>query len=123
MLESFNSRYKELDDNSLLDRFKKTSNPELLGVLYHRYMHLVYGVGLKYLKDPEESKDAVMQIFEKLVISIPNQDIRNFKSWLYTVTKNHCLWLIKNKRLKANVVAVLVESQSGDSPNGEAKTD
>jgi RNA polymerase sigma-70 factor (ECF subfamily) len=52
-------------------------------------MHLGYGVALKYLKDREQSKDAVMQIFEILVDKVPDQDIRNFKSWLYVVTKNH----------------------------------
>jgi RNA polymerase sigma-70 factor (ECF subfamily) len=40
----------------------------------------------------------VMQIFEKLVIELPGQEIRNFKSWLYVLTKNHCLMRIRSQK-------------------------
>ena len=39
----------------------------VLGELYQRYMELVYGVCLKYYKEPETAKDSVMLIFEELV--------------------------------------------------------
>ena len=61
-------------------------------------MHLVYGVCLKYLKNRDESKDAVMQIFEKLIIEIPKQKIENFRSWLYVVTKNYCLMQLRSQK-------------------------
>ncbi len=61
-------------------------------------MHLVYGVCLKYLKDREESKDAVMQIFEKLIIEIPKHNIENFRSWLHVVTKNYCLMQLRSDK-------------------------
>ena len=54
-------------------------------------MDLVYGVCLKYLKEPEEAQDAVMAIFEELVVKLRQHQVENFKSWLYTVAKNHCL--------------------------------
>jgi RNA polymerase sigma-70 factor (ECF subfamily) len=62
-------------------------------------MHLVYGVCLKYFKNREESKDAVMQIFEKLIIEIPKQQIVNFKNWLYVVTRNYCLMQLRSQKL------------------------
>jgi RNA polymerase sigma-70 factor (ECF subfamily) len=61
-------------------------------------MHLVYGVCLKYLKNREEAKDSVMQIFEKLVIEIPKYEIQNFKSWLYVLTRNFCLMKIRSEK-------------------------
>ena len=87
MFGSINSRYQALDDSILLERYKESGNLELLGVLYHRYMHLVFGVALKHLKDPEESKDAVMQIFEKLVEKLKEHEVQSFKPWLYSVTR------------------------------------
>ncbi|GJM29727.1 MAG: DNA-directed RNA polymerase sigma-70 factor [Cyclobacteriaceae bacterium] len=123
MFGSLKSRYEILDDTSLLQRFRETSNLELLGVLYHRYMHLVYGLSLKYLKDPEDSKDAVMQIFENLSTSVANQDIRNFKAWLYTVSKNHCLRVLKNRQLRTNVEAIFMESDEISTLNGEIDDD
>lgn len=50
---------------------------------------------MKYLKNRDDSKDAVMQIFELLITDIPKFEIQNFKSWLYVVTKNHCLMKIR----------------------------
>lgn len=94
-----NSKYNNPDsDSDLLRRYKETGNLEILGELYTNYIHLVYGVCLKYLNDREESKDAVNKIFEKLIIEIPKFEIQNFKSWLYVLTKNHCLMEIR--RLK-----------------------
>ncbi len=88
------------NDALLLSRFIKTGDLEILGELYQPYMPLVYGVCLKYLQDRESSKDAVMQIFEKLIVDIPNHDIQNFKSWLYVVSKNFCLMKIRADKSK-----------------------
>jgi RNA polymerase sigma-70 factor (ECF subfamily) len=91
-------RATEEDDDDLLKRFRKEGDIEILGRLYERYMVLVYGVCLKYLDDREEAKDEVMNIFERLVTAIPGQEINNFKSWLYAVTRNHCLMLLRSRK-------------------------
>ncbi|MCK7461473.1 MAG: sigma-70 family RNA polymerase sigma factor [Sphingobacterium sp.] len=90
-------RKKRIDesDDELLRRFREEGDIESLGLLYEKYMHLVYGVCLKYLESREEAKDEVMNIFEKLVSALPEQDIGNFRTWLYVVTKNHCLMLLQ----------------------------
>ena len=85
-------------DEDLIEEFTLTGNLEVLGELYSGYMHLVYGVCLKYLKDRDESMDAVMQIFEKLIIEIPKQKIENFRSWLHVVTKNFCLMQLRSQK-------------------------
>jgi RNA polymerase sigma-70 factor (ECF subfamily) len=87
---------KKKSDKELIDEFSSSGNLEVLGELYTRYMHLVYGVCLKYLKNREESMDAVMQIFEKLITDIPKQRIENFRSWLYVVVKNYCLTIVRS---------------------------
>jgi RNA polymerase sigma factor (sigma-70 family) len=61
-------------------------------------MDLLYGVCLKYLKQPESAKDAVMQIFEELVQKLPKHEVDNFKSWLYTLAKNHCLMQLRTPK-------------------------
>jgi len=87
-------------DEDLLRKFSESGDLDVLGELYSRYMHLVYGVCLKYLKDRDESQDAVMQIFEKLIIEIPKQKIENFRSWLHVVTKNYCLMQLRSQKTK-----------------------
>ena len=88
---------KSLQDEQLILLFKKTSDSKYIGEIFNRYTHLVYGVCLKYLKDEENSKDAVMQVFEDLHHKLREHDISNFKSWIYSVAKNHCLMEIRKK--------------------------
>ena len=90
-----------LPDKELVNLFRTSGNMEVLAVLFQRYMDLLYGVCLKYLKQPETAKDAVMQIFEELVTKLPKHEVDNFKSWLYTLAKNYCLMQLRTpKNLK-----------------------
>jgi RNA polymerase sigma factor (sigma-70 family) len=98
-LFNLNNRQK-LTDNELITRYKKSGDNSLVGELYKRYSHLVYGVSLKYLKNEEESKDAVLQIFENLLEDLKKHDIANFKSWLHSVTRNHSLMFLRKQQTK-----------------------
>jgi RNA polymerase sigma-70 factor (ECF subfamily) len=61
-------------------------------------MHLVYGICLKYFKEQEKSKDAVILIYEKIQHTIHKHEIKNFKNWLYVVSKNHCLMELRKTK-------------------------
>lgn len=90
-----------LSDKELVQQYRHTRDMKVLAELYQRYMDLLYGVCLKYLKDPETSRDAVMNIFEELVGKLHKHEVENFKSWLYTLAKNHCLMQLRTpKNLK-----------------------
>jgi RNA polymerase sigma-70 factor (ECF subfamily) len=92
-----------LNELELIRLYKNTGNNAYVGQLYTRYTSLVYGVCLKYLKDRDDSKDAVMQIFEKVLKSLLLYEIVNFKSWLYTTAKNHCLMELRSKKGKTTI--------------------
>ncbi|WP_139957244.1 RNA polymerase sigma factor [Flavicella sediminum] len=94
-MQFLKNKPKKDTDEALILRFCQENDLEVLGTLYHRYMHLVYGICLKYLKNREESQDAVMQIFEILVKELPRHEIKIFKNWLYGVSKNYCLMKIR----------------------------
>lgn len=93
-----NTNQSSLTDKELADVYKNSAGLEALGELYKRYMDLVYGVCLKYLKNSELAKDAVMQIFEELVIKLKKHEVENFKGWLYQVAKNHCLMQLRSSK-------------------------
>ena len=94
-----------MSDSTLIAQYKNTGSLDVLGALYNRYMHLVYGVCFNYLKEEEASKDAVMQIFEELVVKLKAHEVQNFKSWLQVLTRNHCLMVIR-KSSKNNTVSI-----------------
>jgi len=93
-----NRPYINLSDDELLEQFIVTSNQEFLGQLYLRYIPLIYGLCLKYLQQIEDSKDAVSNIYEELSVKIRNYQIENFRTWLYSVTTNHCLQILRKKK-------------------------
>ena len=97
MLE-ISGKHPDITDEELLLLFKSKGSLDVLGELYSRYMHLVYGVALKYLGGRDEAKDTVMQIFEKLITDLPGHEVRNFKSWLYVLSKNHCLMQLRSQK-------------------------
>jgi RNA polymerase sigma factor (sigma-70 family) len=39
-----------------------------------------------------------MQIFEKLVETLPRDEVAFFRSWLYTLTRNHCLMELRSRK-------------------------
>lgn len=90
-----------MTDKELVDLYKQSGDLSVLGELYQRYMELVYGVCLKYFKDPETAKDGVMQIFEELVSKLKKHEVENFRGWLHQLAKNHCLMQLRTpKNLK-----------------------
>lgn len=85
-------------DKELVASFKKSGDLEHLSVLYQRYMDLVFGVCLKYFKDGERSKDAVMDIFDELVRKLKVHEVDNFKGWLHVLARNYCLMQLRSPR-------------------------
>lgn len=95
----------DTDDHTLIERFKASGDLNVLAELYQRYMELCYAVSVKYLKDPESAKDAVMEVFEELRGKLRKHDVSNFKSWLYSLVKNHCLMKLRSSA-RARVVNI-----------------
>ena len=99
MLRLFRRNITDESDEKLVELYQSTGDLEQLGVLYERYVELVYGVCLKFFKDSSLAEDAVMSIFETLVEKVKTQDIRQFRPWLHVVAKNHCLMQLRKKNL------------------------
>lgn len=115
MLE-ISGKHQDRSDRELLDKFQQSGSLDILGELYARYMHLVFGVALKYLGDRDNAEDSVMEIFEKLVTDLPRHQVENFKSWLYVLTKNHCLMKIRSgKNAAARMEGVKIEQEFMES--------
>ena len=94
-------KYRDAPDEALVRKFRTSGDLDLLGVLYERYMHLVYGVCLKYFREREAAQDGITSIFEKLIVELPRHEVEDFKSWLYVLTKNYCLMNIRSGKSEA----------------------
>jgi len=105
----------QLSDEDIVALYQQKFRKKYIGVLYERYYHLVFGVCLKYLKNVEESKDAVATIFEKLLEDLKTVELTKFRAWLYVVSKNYCLQqLRKNKNINLSINEVEYTLQEED---------
>jgi RNA polymerase sigma factor (sigma-70 family) len=91
---------KPSTDAEYLAAYRATENLEFLGQLYEPYMEMVFAICYKYLQDEDESKDAVMNIFEELVEKLRTHQVENFRSWLHSVARNHCLMQMRANKFE-----------------------
>ena len=92
--------YSDMTDAQLLDRFYEGGDQYWLGVLLDRYKLLLLGVCMKYLKQADEARDCVQQVYLKVLTEAGKYRIDFFKSWLYMVAKNECLMRLRSKQGK-----------------------
>lgn len=86
-------------DEELYSTFVETQDREVMGLLFRKYMSLVFGVCMKYLREKNTAQDNTMEIFERLLEHQPSSEIKNFKAFLYVVSKNHCLMKQRGEKM------------------------
>lgn len=109
-------KYDHISDQELLERFYSDHDNEWLGILLQRYTLLLLGVCMKYLKNEEEARDSVQQVFLKVIQELHKYRVEYFKSWVYMVAKNHCLMKLRNQQGKT---AVELDDKTLHAPNEE----
>lgn len=123
------NKISDLTNENLLQTFIESADVAYFGELYRRYIPLVYGLCLKYLNNQEAAQDAVMDIFATLVEKVPQYEIKNFNTWLYSVAKNHCLHVLRKEKQHSivNIEDVFVENEAiftlTDKPQSQEETD
>jgi RNA polymerase sigma factor (sigma-70 family) len=86
-----------MTDQELLEHYYSTRDNDWLGILLPRYTLLLLGVCMKYLKNEEEARDGVQQIFVKVITELGKYRVDYFKSWIYTITRNYCLMRLRDQ--------------------------
>lgn len=89
--------HSDISDKDLLDRYYADHSNQWLGILLPRYTMMLLGVCMKYLKNEDEARDAVQQVFLKVIGELHKYRVDYFKSWIYMVAKNHCLMQLRDK--------------------------
>lgn len=93
----FKKQRNSKSDVELIECYRNSHDPKYVGELYQRYLHLVTYICSNYLEVDEDIEDASMDIFEKLLDELKRHEISDFKNWLHSVTRNHCLKLLRKK--------------------------
>lgn len=110
-------KYNHITDQELLEKFYADHDNEWLGILLERYTLLLLGVCMKYLKNEDDAKDSVQQIFLKVIQELHKYKVEYFKSWVYMVAKNHCLMKLRDRNGK---IAAEINEKLMSAPEEEA---
>lgn len=92
---------QNLEDQALVN-LAKENDSAALGELFQRYSTLVMGLCMKYMKQVEAAEDVMMEIFEQLPGKLAKGEVQNFKSWLYSVSRNECLMKLRKKTVQSS---------------------
>lgn len=107
-------------DEELLKAYKQTGNKELFADLFKKHVSVVYGTCLFYLQNKAEAQDATMVLFEKLMVEIHKNEIKNFKGWLSFVVRNHCISQIRKNKAQARNIKSYYDFEYQD-PNAQTE--
>lgn len=81
----------------------KANKGEYFGDFYNNNYKLVYRICFSILKNTENSEDMAQSVFEKILKMKEDELPTEYESsWLYTVSKNECLQLIRKTKAHQN---------------------
>ncbi len=95
---SYRKKLKHLDDEQLITAYSLEKDKRIVDEIYYRYSHLVLGTCMKYLKNKMDAEDLTLSIFSKLPEKLLKHEVKHFKSWCHTLTKNECLMLLRKPK-------------------------
>jgi RNA polymerase sigma factor (sigma-70 family) len=94
-------KLKTADDEAIAAALAREPSEELCGELFRRYEKKVYLWSFNYTHDVEEAVELSQEIFVKIFRNIGGFAGRSrFSTWVYGVTRNHCLGELSKKRVE-----------------------
>jgi len=86
--------------------------------IYDEYKQLVYNLALNYLQHTEDAQDSTQEVFVKVYQHFQKHDpaVASFKTWIYQITINHCLDLIRSRKTKKRFgfISLLFQKESNE---------
>jgi RNA polymerase sigma-70 factor (ECF subfamily) len=90
--------YARNEDHALFILLKKRDK-DAFSMIYEKYHRYLYAIALKYLKNTQMAEDVVQHVFVKLWEHTTDIHIEiNLKNYLYTMTKNYILNIIRDQK-------------------------
>lgn len=90
-----------ISDEELIQKYLASQKTKYFNVLYDRYNNKVYAKCISMLKEETQAEDAVQEIFIKVLLSVSKfKQESKFSTWLYSVTYNYCIDLIRRRKKK-----------------------
>ena len=88
------------DSDSLWVQRTLAGDPQAFGELVQRYERDVFNLAYRMLNERREAEDAAQEAFLRAYANLDRYDMnRSFKTWLLSITSNHCIDRLRRRRL------------------------
>ncbi|WP_317171135.1 RNA polymerase sigma factor [Croceivirga sp. JEA036] len=103
--------YKDLSDEELVAKIVANNDTLLFGVLYDRYVKMVYNKCYGFARSDDEAEDLTQDIFLMLFVKLASfKGKSKFSTWLYSFTYNFCVnYVNRDKQRKMSDQSVAME--------------
>jgi RNA polymerase sigma factor (sigma-70 family) len=92
-------RKVEYTDSELIALYLREQNPMHFTMLYRRYAGKVFAKCISMLGDEGQARDATQDVFIKVTLNLSKfTEQSSFSTWLYSITYNYCIDLIRKKK-------------------------
>lgn len=93
------SAFSEYSDADLIARYLREQNSAYFTQLYRRYAGKVFAKCISMLSDEGLARDATQEIFIKVMLNLAKfTEQSSFSTWVYSITYNYCIDLIRKKK-------------------------
>jgi RNA polymerase sigma factor (sigma-70 family) len=98
-LVSSAKKISELSDSEVIARFRLAQDQAYFTILYRRYASKVFAKCYSMLSDEGQARDATQEIFIKILMNLTRfNEQSTFSTWLYSITYNFCIDIIRKKK-------------------------
>ncbi len=114
-------RIQEATDEALAAEIAKRPTDELCAELFRRYEKRVYLWCWRYAHDVDEAIELSQEIFMKIFTNAGSfSGLSRFSTWVYQVTRNHCLGKLATRRAEWWKALVRLGETAGPEPEETA---
>ena len=102
--------YQNQTDAEAIHSYLATQDAKHFTLLYRRYANKVYGKCFSILRNEDEARDAMQEIFVKIMLNLGNFGEKSqFSTWIYSITYNFCIDLIRKRKKEKTVFSEDIE--------------
>ncbi|MEN1784971.1 MAG: RNA polymerase sigma factor [Bacteroidota bacterium] len=104
-------QFDHVSDEDLVKQIVARNDTLRFGVLYDRYVSMVYNKCFSFAQSQDEAEDLTQDVFLRLFIKLASFEGRSkFSTWLYSFTYNFCVnYVNRNKQRKIQEQSVSMD--------------
>lgn len=88
-----------LKDDEIIYKIRIDNSSKYFEILYNRYYSKVLDKCYSFVKNKQVAVELAEDVFSKVFEKLPSfKQVSSFSSWLYSVTYNHCIDYLREKK-------------------------